>query len=328
MTPRITFAVLAYKQSAFIDDALASALSQECEPLEILLSDDCSPDDTFERMQRAAANYRGPHSIVPRRNPSNLGIGQHFNAVMQAARGELVVIMAGDDISLPGRVAKTVAAWDATRGRVDLIASHLIDMTHDGRDVGVLEVDDLSQWRSIDAWVRQRPYIVGAAHAFTRRLFERFGPVAQGVAHEDQVNLLRAICSGGAVTLKEPLVRYRRGGVSGRMSDFSAQAFIARTRRQNTEHVALHQQWLNDARLVGCESTVEHGIRREFDRELFLEALLAASTLRERMAVASRWHSVAFHRRLRKLAYVSVPGLAARMRYWQMESKRRRGDAR
>jgi len=109
-SPRITLAVLAYNQSATIDTAVQSALGQQCEPVEVLLSDDASPDDTFDKMQAAASAYTGPHQVVVRRNARNLGIGEHYNEVMRAARGRLIVMMAGDDISTPDRVARTAAA--------------------------------------------------------------------------------------------------------------------------------------------------------------------------------------------------------------------------
>ena len=327
--PRITVAVLAYNQAHFIEGALASVLEQQCEPVEILCSDDASPDDTFETMQRIAAAYRGPHRVVVRRNPRNLGIGQHFNEVMKAARGELIVMMAGDDLSLPGRIAKTAAAWDASGGQLDLIASHLVDMSFDGQDLGMMKVDDLSQWRTLEDWARRRPYIVGASHAFTKRLYERFGPLGAGVAYEDQINVLRALCGGGAVTLDEPLVRYRRGGVSDRMRDFSGALFLAWTKRQNIKHVALHKQWLRDARAAGCEPLVARATDRDYQRELFIEELLAAPTQRERIAVTRRWTQVDAGWRWRKFIYLGLPGLAARIRYWQAESKRRRhGDTR
>lgn len=324
MTPRITLAVLAYRQAPFIDAAVQSALAQVCEPIEILLSDDASPDSTHEQMRALAAAYRGPHDVVVRRNPGNMGIGAHFNEVVRAARGELIVMMAGDDLSLPERVARVAAAWDASNQRLDLIASHLIDMDAEGRDVGIVEVDDLAQWRSPDDWARRRPYIVGAAHAFTRRSFERFGPVGPRVAHEDQVNTLRAMCGGGACTIAEPLVRYRQGGVSDRMRDFSPEQFMARMRRMNAAHVALHEQWLGDARTCGHEAVVERAIKREHRRELFLQSVLAAPDVAGKWRATCRYGDVALGWRLRKFAYLALPGLAGRIRALQASCKRLR----
>jgi glycosyltransferase involved in cell wall biosynthesis len=324
MRPRITLALLAYRQSAFIDAAVQSALAQVCEPIEILLSDDASPDDTHERMLSLAASYRGPHQVVVRRNPQNLGIGPHFVEVVRAARGDLIVLMAGDDISLSNRAAMTARAWDRSGGTLDLVACDLIDMSNEGVDMGILRVDDLAQWKSVDDWARRRPYVVGAGHAFTRRLFDRFGPLAPGVSYEDQVNVFRALCGGGAVTLREPLLRYRRGGVSDRMRHFSGEIYVQWMRRLNGIHVALHRQWLADARLAGCLELVEQATRHERDRELFIQALLQASDLAGRVRVTRAASAVDLGWRLRKLIYWQWPSLAAAIRRLQAQSKQLR----
>lgn len=273
--PSITLAMLAYNQSAVIDAAIASALAQTGEPIEILLSDDASPDDTFDRMQAQAAAYRGPHQVIARCNPVNLGLGDHVNAVMQAARGELVLLMAGDDLCLPERAQRVREAWEASGRKVDLIASHVIDMSLEGEDLGVLRVDDLAQWRGVDDWARRRPHVIGAAHAVTRRLFERFGPMATDCLLEDQVNTLRAVCAGGACTVDAPLLRYRRGGVSSRQVDADGAALRSRLKRLAERHLALHRQWQRDATQAGCLDTVLAATDRVAQREAFLAALLA-----------------------------------------------------
>src|SRR5206468_1596101 len=116
------------------------------------------------------------------------GIGAHFNALMRIAEGRLVALMAGDDISLPERIARTIQAWHDHGERPDLIAANVFDMTEDGHDVGIKQVDRLQEWRGVEHWAQRRPYVIGAAHAITRRLFDRFGPLANNVFHEDQIN--------------------------------------------------------------------------------------------------------------------------------------------
>jgi len=55
--PLISFVLLAYNQEAFIREAVQSALEQTYQPLEIILSDDFSKDDTFEIIKNMAASY-------------------------------------------------------------------------------------------------------------------------------------------------------------------------------------------------------------------------------------------------------------------------------
>lgn len=315
--PRITMAVLAYRQSAFIDDAVRSALGQIGEPIEIVLSDDCSPDDTYERMQALAAAYDGPHQVVVRRNERNLGITAHYNEVMKTAKGDLVVVMAGDDISLPERVSVTAQAWEATGHLADLLACDVIDMSFENKDLGTLQVDDLAQWRGVEAWARKRPYVIGAGHAVTRRLFERFGPLQPGVMEEDQVNTLRALCSGGAVTMRRALVRYRRGGISSGSRPGSAQDFLLQMQRKNRNYLALLRQWHADAGIAGCTPMVESATRRTLDRETFLADLLLRTDLSGRLDAVRRAASVDIGWRLKKLLHMQFPGFSAGTRNLQ-----------
>src|SRR5215210_7890630 len=99
--PLVTFMIFAYNQEQFIREAVRGALAQTYAPLELIFSDDCSHDRTFEIIEEEVANYDGPHKIVLNRNKENLGTGGHVNRVMELAKGELIVAAAGDDISLP-----------------------------------------------------------------------------------------------------------------------------------------------------------------------------------------------------------------------------------
>lgn len=51
MTFRYSFVVLAYNQQDSIAEAMRAALAQDYPPIEVLISDDCSTDCTFEIMQ-------------------------------------------------------------------------------------------------------------------------------------------------------------------------------------------------------------------------------------------------------------------------------------
>ena len=289
-TARITLAILAYNQERFVESAVRSALAQVCEPIEILVSDDCSSDGTFERIQQLVGEYRGPHRAIARRNAENLGIGRHFNALMQSAEGRLIVLMAADDISRHDRVALTAAAWDRSAERLDLIAAHVVDMGENGDTFDVKRVDPLQEWRGIDDWTKWRPYVIGAAHAVTRRLFDRFGPLAPDCHQEDQVNSLRAILAGGGHTIDDALVHYRRGGFSS--GAHSAATYRGWEARRSAIHLGIYAQWIRDAALCGQEATVRRAIDQELQRDLFLTRLLAARSLAEQLLIVQSHRAV------------------------------------
>ena len=111
MSVPVTLTLIAYNQENYVREAIESALAQTFSPLEIILSDDCSPDQTFAIMQEMVESYRGPHRVHARREPVNVGTVQHLINVSRAAQGELVVIAAGDDLSYPDRVTALYEAW-------------------------------------------------------------------------------------------------------------------------------------------------------------------------------------------------------------------------
>lgn len=109
--PFVTFAVLTFNQEKFVRSALEGALSQTYEPMEIILSDDCSTDNTFEIMQSMLRDYSGNKLVTLRQTKSNSGTLLNVGEVAKVARGELLVLAAGDDLSKPQRTSTLVNAW-------------------------------------------------------------------------------------------------------------------------------------------------------------------------------------------------------------------------
>ena len=125
--PLVTFAVFAYNQEKYIREAVEGAFSQTHSPLEIILSDDCSSDRTFEIMEEMAKAYEGPHKIVVVRNNANLGTVDHVISVSRRARGKYLVVAAGDDISASQRTTTLVQELVITQAAVVYSSHHEID---------------------------------------------------------------------------------------------------------------------------------------------------------------------------------------------------------
>jgi glycosyltransferase involved in cell wall biosynthesis len=310
--PWVSMLVIAYRQADTVGEAIAGALAQTWQPLEIIVSDDASGDGTWAAIERAVAGYAGPHRLVLNRNPRNLGIGAHLSHLASIARGELLFVAAGDDVSLPERCQRVTEAWLARGRRPDLIAGRLVDIDTAGQVQGELRPSQLADWRSADDWLARPPYVVGAAQAWTRRLFDRFGPLPPGTVAEDLVMVFRAIVSGGAITLDDALVRYRRGGLSGRRRALDAASVSTRMLRTARHTLVELGQVLADARVAGVEPTVARALAPKIARETHVAAQLG-----EDATTASRWrrllgdHTVPWAVRLRVFVYAACPGLLA-----------------
>lgn len=309
--PLVSMLLIGYRQEATIAEAIAGALAQTYSPLEVLVSDDASDDGTWAAMQAAVAGYTGPHRVVLNRNPRNLGIGAHLSLLAARAQGELLFVAAGDDVSLPERCTHCVAAWFAANRRPDLIACPLIDIDAAGQPQGLLRPSQLADWRSAADWVRQPPHVIGAGQAWTRRLVERFGPLPKGTVAEDLVMVFRAIVAGGAVTLDEPLVRYRRGGLSRRRRVLQASE-VAQRLASNARHSVIElEQVLADARCAGVEAAVAGPVGAKLARERHIAAQFAQGTPAARLRRLFTDGAVPWPVRLRTYVYAAMPGLTA-----------------
>lgn len=309
-TPRTSLILLACNQATTARAAAESCLAQRGDALEIVFSDDASSDGTYAVLCDVAQAYRGPHQVRAQRNPVNLGIGAHYNRLIAETRGDLIVTAAGDDISLPHRVETLVAAWQASGECAELIASDCISMAPDGSLGERIVNDDLARC-SVEDWCRKRPFTVGATHAFTRRLMERFGPFVPELWYEDIVMGLRAIMTGGALTVAEPLVHYRSGGSSRPALPASGDELVARARRQNRRVLAEILQHTLDARVAGFEAQVAAALAPTLAKERYLASMIDAPATGARWQACRSATALPLGWRLRKFMTYSCPEQAS-----------------
>ena len=214
--PLATFVIFAFNQEQVVTDAIEAAFAQTYSPLEIILSDDCSSDDTFNLMERAVAAYKGPHRVVLNRNPQNLNIGGHVNTVAKLASGDLIVLAGGDDISMPVRTEKLVQRWIELGCPPAVLYSDFVPMDRASR---VVDLPREQIYRGIhckQAMAAGKIWALGATTAVSKQVFSALPPFDSSVRHEDRVHPFRALLLGGTVSLvDEKLVRYRvEGGIS------------------------------------------------------------------------------------------------------------------
>jgi glycosyltransferase involved in cell wall biosynthesis len=210
--PLISFIVCAYNQERFIREAVEGAFAQTYTPLEIILSDDCSPDRTFEIMREMAAAYRGPHRLVLNRNKKNLGIGGHVNRIIELSNGEILVPAAGDDISFKERTERIFQFWMESNRSAFSIYSNIMEIDSSGAhgdlwNPGVPPTHATTLQVAVERGVF---WLWGCSHAFHRKVFDVFGPMEPGVIYEDDVIPFRSLLLGTIKYIPEPLIYYRR----------------------------------------------------------------------------------------------------------------------
>ncbi len=246
--PLVSFIIIAYKQELFIRDAVRSALAQTYEPLEIIVSDDCSPDRTFEIIEEEARTYQGPHRLIVNRNEINKGLAGNLNTAWELSHGEFVVGQGGDDTSSPERTEILVKAWREPTP-VDCVFSDFAITDASGRTLTPSRMGP--QGPAYSATLAQfitsgHSWVAGCTAAYSADLNRRYGALPSDLVCEDAVLAFRALLGRGIRYVGVPLVQYRRHGANiynGRELD-SGKPSVAEKRRWNLDRVRVAHEWM------------------------------------------------------------------------------------
>jgi glycosyltransferase involved in cell wall biosynthesis len=106
---KISVCLLTYNHAEVIESTLKSILDQTINGYEVIVSDDCSTDGTWERiLEIAAADAR----IKPIRTPHNLGMPGNANFVVSRSARPYIALLHHDDIYRKDLLAKWAGALD------------------------------------------------------------------------------------------------------------------------------------------------------------------------------------------------------------------------
>jgi len=104
--PLVTIGIPTFNRSKLLKRAIESALCQEYPCIEILISDNCSSDNTSQVCISYCKRYSRIRSY---RHPRCLEPSENFSSLVQRCRGSYIFILADDDFLLPGAISNLVA---------------------------------------------------------------------------------------------------------------------------------------------------------------------------------------------------------------------------
>jgi len=92
----ISICIITYNQEQYIERAIDSAVMQQCNcNYEIIISDDCSTDNTRTLIARYAAQY--PNLIKAYYAQTNLGMLRNWEKALKLCTGRYIALLEGDD---------------------------------------------------------------------------------------------------------------------------------------------------------------------------------------------------------------------------------------
>ena len=146
----VSIIITSYNRGEYIEQAVCSALAQDYPNLEIIISDNCSTDNTDEILKK----YLKDDRIKFFKNDTNIGMMENFKLATQRARGNFITYISSDDylmnnsfvsqaVSIINKyenillvVAKNMTLQQESRTLIDDDTHQLyIDEFKDGREV-------------------------------------------------------------------------------------------------------------------------------------------------------------------------------------------------
>lgn len=197
----VSVVIATYNRAHYLAESVCSALRQTLEPVEVLVVDDASTDDTPEVVQRLMDSDSRIRLIL---QPVNAGPSAARNTALQLAKGEFIAILDSDDVCLPTRFEQQVRYMRGTG--VDLCGSWFEEFGH-GTTRAV-------RWPHSEEALRAamlfQNTICHPTMMVRREVFDRYQYKPGLRLAEDYDLVARAMAEFRIANVPEVLTRYRR----------------------------------------------------------------------------------------------------------------------
>lgn len=108
MSILVSVPVVTYNAAEFVEETLESIFNQTHQNIQLIISDDCSKDNTVEIIQKWCNQSRVKERFSDIKIitvPKNTGVSANCNRCIKASDAEWIKFIAGDDVLLPNCIA-------------------------------------------------------------------------------------------------------------------------------------------------------------------------------------------------------------------------------
>lgn len=207
--PLVTVIIASYNHGPYIEAAIESVLNQTYSPIELLVVDDGSTDDSVTRIRGLQAKHGFDF-----REQRNQGLTRTLNDAIARAQGVYIAPFGSDDIMLPERIAVQVA-YMADKPEVGLCGGNIEFIHADGspypdaeqkqRDLGPQHID------FDDVFLQRKPIPPTATLMFRKEALEKVGGFNPEIRLEDVYIWLKLTAAGYYIDrIPVLMARYRK----------------------------------------------------------------------------------------------------------------------
>lgn len=131
--PLISVVVITYNSSKYVLDTLESVKNQDYSNIELIVSDDCSTDDTFDICKKWVEENKSRFSrAVAVQTEKNGGICVNYNRGLREVQAEWVKYIAGDDILMLNCISTFVSECSTCNDKIMICGTvHFSDSNED-----------------------------------------------------------------------------------------------------------------------------------------------------------------------------------------------------
>lgn len=206
----VSIAMATYNGAKYIRKQLDSIYAQTYKNIEVVVTDDCSKDDTAAILEEYKKK-RGLRYVV---NEKNLGFVRNFEKAMSLCVGEYIALSDQDDVWEPNKIERLI---EAVAGK-SLVCS----------DASLIDDEDAMYHSSFIAYAGSSipddsikkdyllfgNFVTGCTTLFRSELLKTALPIPEGETFHDWWLAIVASRRKGIAFVNEPLVRYRQHGLN------------------------------------------------------------------------------------------------------------------
>lgn len=221
MSLTVSVALCTHNGAQYLEQQLRSILAQRLRPLEVVVSDDASTDDTVQIVRRIWDELPDAPRLVLLSNHKALGVTANFEQAVSACTGELIALSDQDDVWQPERLEVIAAKFQSRPGlRLVFSDARLVSGAGSPLETSLFEAleispRDLEAVRSDEAFATllRRNLVTGATTVFRRSLLDAALPLDRAWVHDEWLAVVAA-ATGEVDWVPDLLIDYRQHGAN------------------------------------------------------------------------------------------------------------------
>ena len=200
--PLVSIIMCTYNGEKYLDEQIDSILKQDYTAIELIIVDDRSTDNTWQKLNQWKELYP---SISTCRNEINLGYNKNFENALSLANGDFIALADQDDIWLPQKITELINSFTSDK----IVLSHCRSVSFENGKKKYKKMKLHYHFRGNDSrklfFFNQ---IMGHDCMFRKSLLIHIPPIPPGVMYDWWIAVV-ATCYGQIESVDKFLVYHR-----------------------------------------------------------------------------------------------------------------------